>query len=121
MTPADFSGWEFIDDTGAFRLHNPHRYSSLYFPLGNEAGIFSAVTPTLHGDIKADHNTFLTPPVSVESLHDSRSARNFWIKLKDADPWSATGNSAVQVARHFTDSDEESFLQAGFLWQRVTR
>ena len=79
MAHSDNPGWEFIDDDATFRLRNPHRYSSLYFPLGNDAGIFSAITPTLHGDIKSDHNSFLTLPVSVESLHDARSARNFWI------------------------------------------
>ncbi len=114
MTQPEISGWEFVNDTATFYLRNPHRYCSLYFPLGNEAGIFSAITPTLHGDIKADHNTFLTPPVSVESLHDSRSARNFWILKEGAEPWSATGNSAAQVARHFTDNDEESVLGGGF-------
>jgi cellobiose phosphorylase len=121
MTQPDVSGWKFIDDDGTFCLYNPHRYSSLYLPLGNEAGIFSAITPTLHGDIKGDHNSFLTPPVSIENLHDSRSARNFWIKLADSKPWSATGNSALQVSCHFTDSDEESILEAGLLWQRVKR
>jgi cellobiose phosphorylase len=121
MTQPYISGWEFVDDASTFCLRNPHRFSSLYFPLGNEAGIFSSITPTLHGDIKADHNTFLTPPVSVESLHDSRSARNFWVQFNGAEPWSVTGNSALQVARHFTNEDEESFLEAGFLWQRVTR
>ena len=39
----------------------------------------------------------------------------------DLIPWSATGNSAAQVARHFTNEDEESILEAGFLWQRVNR
>ncbi|MGB8213299.1 MAG: cellobiose phosphorylase [Anaerolineales bacterium] len=121
MNQSDFSGWEFIDDKGTFRLYNPHRHSSLYFPLVNDAGIFSAVTPTLHGDIKADHNSFLTPPVSVESLHDSRSARNFWVQIDGVGPWSVTGNSAAQFARHFTGEDEESILEAGFLWQRVIR
>ena len=121
MTQQDIPGWEFTDEAGTFRLRNPHRHNSLYFPLVNEAGIFSAVTPTLHGDIKADHNTFLTPPVSIESMHDARSARNFWIKVDGVDPWSATGNSAAQVARHFTGEDEESMLEAGFLWQRVIR
>jgi len=121
MTQPDVSGWKFVDDADTFSLQNPHRVSALYFPLCNEVGIFSAITPTLHGDIKASHNAFLTPPVSIESLHDSRSARNFWIKVNGADPWSATGNSAIQVAGHFTETDEDSFLEAGFLWQRVTR
>ena len=121
MTQTNISGWEFIDDEGTFRLRNPQSHNSLYFPLVNSAGIFSAVTPTFHGDIKADHNSFLTPPVSVESLHDSRFARNFWIQVEGHDPWSVTGNSAAQVVRHFTNEDEEAILEAGFLWQRVTR
>ncbi len=122
MTQQDVPGWEFIDEEGTFRLPNAHRQNSLYFPLVNEAGIFSAVTPTLHGDIKADQHAFLTPPVSVENLHDSRSARNFWVNVDGFDPWSATGNSAAQVARHFTHAEEEeALLEAGFLWQRVTR
>jgi cellobiose phosphorylase len=121
MNQPDISGWEFIDEAGTFRIRNPHRYNSLYFPLFNEAGIFSAITPTLHGDIKADYNTFLTPPVSIESLHDSHSARNFWIQIDGVVPWSATGNSAAQVACHFTGEDEELILEAGFLWQRVIR
>ncbi len=121
MTPQDNSNWEFIDEAGTFRLSNPHRHNSLYFPLVNEAGIFSAVTPNLHGDIKADQHAFLTPPVSVEDLHNSRSARNFWIQMKGSSPWSVTGNSSAQTARHFTDLDEETILEAGFLWQRVTR
>ncbi len=121
MIQPDDPGWEFIDEAGSFRLLNAHRTSSLYFPLVNEAGIFSAITPSLHGDIKADQNTFLTPPTSVEDLHNSRSARNFWILSNGFEAWSACGNSALQVAHHFTSEDEESTLEAGFLWQRVKR
>jgi cellobiose phosphorylase len=121
MTQQNDSGWEFIDEAGTFRLCNPQRQNALYLPLVNEAGIFSAVTPDLHGDIKSDHHTFLTLPVSVEDLHDSRSARNFWIKMDGYNPWSVTGNSAAQFACHFTDEDEESILEAGFLWQCLTR
>jgi cellobiose phosphorylase len=121
MIQLESPGWEFIDDQGTFRLHNAHRQNSLYFPLLNDAGIFSSVTPTFHGDIKADQHTFLTPPVSVEDLQDSRSARNFWVNLDGFNPWSVTGNSAAQIARHFTHAEEESYLEAGFLWQKVTR
>ncbi len=62
--------------------------------------MMSVVTPTLHGDSKTGQNTFLTAPVSVEDLHNTRSARNFWVCVAGAEPWSATGNSAPQVARH---------------------
>jgi hypothetical protein len=121
MTQSNSSGWDFIDDAGSFQMRNPHRFNSLYLPLVNEAGIFSAITPTMHGDIKSSHNSFLTPPVSINSLNDSRSAINFWIQVDGFDPWSATGNSAIQVVRHFTDNDEETILQGGILWQQVTR
>ena len=121
MNKPDSSSWEFIDDEGTFRLRNPHLQSSLYFPLVNEAGIFSAITPTLRGDIKHDHNSFLMPPVSAADLSDTRSARNFWIQQHGVAPWSVTGNSALQIAGHFTSEVEESILEAGFLWQQVTR
>ena len=61
--------WHFIDDNGAFELEAPHRNSYLYFPLVNEAGMMSSITPLLHGDIKTDQNHFLLSPVSVDDLH----------------------------------------------------
>ena len=41
--------------------------------------MMSCVTPTLHGDVKTGQNSFLMAPVSVEDLHNSRAARNFWV------------------------------------------
>jgi hypothetical protein len=114
-------GWTFLDQNGKFRLQSPHKASNLYFPLVNEAGMISAVTPLLHGDAKTGQNSFLLTPVSVEDLHTSRSARNFWVTV-DGEPWSATGNSARQIARNFVDDDAEQVtLEAGLLWHRVTR
>ncbi len=114
--------WHFVDDTGTFMLENPHRTSYLYFPLVNEAGLMSAITPLLHGDIKTSQNTFLMPPVSVEDLHNSRSARNFWVFVDGIGAWSAAGNSAAQKARNLADDDAEQVrLEAGFLWHKVIR
>jgi len=121
MTQDTITGWRFIDDDGTFCLDAPHRTSYLYFPLVNEAGMMSAVTPTLHGDTKTGQNTFLTLPVSVEDLHNSRSARNFWVHIAGHGPWSATGNSARQLAARLTDADETVLLEAGLLWHKVTR
>ncbi len=56
--------------------------------------MMSVVTPTLHGDTKTGQNAFLTLPVSVEDLHNTRSARNFWAYVAGFGPWSATGNSS---------------------------
>jgi cellobiose phosphorylase len=116
------NNWHFVDDTGTFTLEGPHQTSYLYFPLVNEAGLMSAITPLLHGDIKTSQNSFLMPPVSVEDLHNSRSARNFWVFVDGVGPWSAAGNSAAQTARNFVDGDAEQVrLEAGFLWHKVIR
>jgi cellobiose phosphorylase len=116
------NNWQYIDSEGTFRLENPNHTSYLYFPLVNEAGLMSAITPTLNGDIKSDQNAFLTMPVSVEDLHNTRSARNFWVYVEGIGPWSATGGSAVQTAEHFSETDsEEVVLEAGFLWHKVSR
>ncbi len=112
--------WRFIDTNGTFELTAPHHSSYLYFPLVNEAGMMSAVTPLLHGDIKAGQHAFLTPPVSVEDLHNTRSARNFWVHIPGYGAWSVSGNSAAQIARNFSGKeDDEVKLKAGFLWHQV--
>ena len=111
-----------MGNTGTFALPDPHKTSYLYFPLVNEAGMVSVVTPLLHGDSKTDQNTFLLAPVSVEDLHNSRSARSFWVNVEGIGAWSATGNSALQIAQAFADDDTESVtLEAGFLWHKVAR
>jgi cellobiose phosphorylase len=79
--------------------------------------MMSAVTPTLHGDAKTSQHTFLLPPVSVEDLHASRFNRNFWVTVNGVEAWSATGNSVLQIA----SNEDAVTLEAGFLWQKVTR
>ena len=120
MSDAPKYGWRFIDDQGTFELINPQQTSTLYFPLLNQAGMQSCVTPTLNGDAKLDQNTFLLLPVSVEDLHNTRSARNFWVRI-NGEPWSATGNSPAQLVQELTDTDAAVTLQAGFLWHSVCR
>ena len=58
-----------------FRVESPDDFGPVYFPLANELGLLSAVTPDLHGDVKLDQHTFLTLPVAFEDLHLSRAAR----------------------------------------------
>ncbi|MDW7754905.1 MAG: cellobiose phosphorylase [Brevefilum sp.] len=114
------SDWNFIDDHGTFEFKNPQRTSYLYFPLVNQAHMMSSVTPTLNGDAKLDQNTFLLLPVSVEDLHNTRSARNFWVRI-NGEAWSVTGNSAAQINKRFSSLDENVTLQAGPLWHGLTR
>lgn len=114
-------GWKFQGDQGEFKLLHPENYSYLYFPLVNEAGMMSAITPNLHGEITTSHNTFLMEPVSVESLHNSKASRNFWVHIEGYGAWSASGNSARQNAQQFSNVKEQSYMEAGFLWHKLTR
>ncbi|MEF2966882.1 cellobiose phosphorylase [Paenibacillus sp. M1] len=113
--------WMFYGENGEFKLDQPERSSSLYFPLVNEAGMMSSVTPNLHGEITSGHNTFLMEPVSVMDLHNSKASRNFWVFVDGFGAWSACGNSAKQNAAVFSGTEETSRLEAGFLWHKLTR
>jgi cellobiose phosphorylase len=103
--------WNFTGVGEEFEARDPDRISRLYFPLCNEAGLLSAITPTLHGDIKTDQNHFLTLPVSEQDLHNTRSARQFWVYVEGRGPWSAT----------MAKPKESSHLEAGALWHKLTR
>ncbi|HEX2927346.1 MAG TPA: cellobiose phosphorylase [Ruminiclostridium sp.] len=117
-----YNGWNFIDNKGTFELDNPHKRNYLYFPLANDGGMMSAITPTLHGDIKIGQNTFFSTPVSSEDLHNSKSNRNFWANIHGKGIWSAVGVSSQQTANIFSKCETENVkLQAGFLWHRVIR
>ncbi|MGM0420951.1 MAG: GH36-type glycosyl hydrolase domain-containing protein [Bacillota bacterium] len=114
--------WDFTDAEGTFKLENADKSNYLYFPLANEAGMMSAITPRLHGDSKTGQNTFVLQPVSLEDLHNSRAARNFWVTTDAGQVWSAAGNSARQFAQKFSsDKQEEVTLEAGLLWHKVSR
>ncbi len=116
------NGWYFTGEDGEFAIREPQKTSFLYFPLVNEAGMMSSVTPTLHGDIKADHRHFFTEPVSVESLHNSRAPRNFWFFIEGKGPWSVAGNSPEQLAMQFEEDPRETVtVECGSLWHRMTR
>lgn len=116
-----YKGWKFQGNEGEFRLEQPELNSYLYFPLVNEAGMMSAISPNLHGEITAGHNAFMLEPISAESLHNSKAARNFWIYLDGYGAWSAGGNSARQNAALFSDTKDKTYMEAGFLWHSVTR
>lgn len=110
-------GWQFLED-GTFLLNRPEATKELYFPLANEAGMMAAITPRLHGDSKTGQHHFLLPPVSVEDLHNTKSARNFWFFLDGYGPWSVTGNTPRQI---LAQEQESVSLRAGFLWHQITR
>lgn len=113
----------FLSDSGEFQLDNPDKTGYLYFPLANEAGMMSSITPSLNGDAKTGQSSFLLTPVSAEDLHNNRSARNFWLFVDGYGPWSVSGNSALQKSGNFsgTGDGDRGWIEAGFLWHRVIR
>lgn len=114
--------WEFIDEEGTFVLPHPQRTSYLYFPLANEAGMMSSITPELQGDSKTGQATFLLTPVTVEDLANACYGRNFWLCFDDGTAWSVAGRSARQRAENTAEpSADEVRLEAGFLWHKVAR
>ncbi len=115
-------GWEFVGKNGTFVLENPIMSNYLYFPLVNEAGMMSSITPTLHGDINTSQNSFATEPVSAIDLHNNKSSRNFWLLIDNEELWSATGYSAKQEANKFNaEKNEKVTLEAGMLYHKITR
>ncbi len=108
--------WKFIDSNGTFQLENPGRFSRLYFPLANEAGMLASITPKLKGDTKKGQDAFLTLPVSSEDLHNSKANRNFWVIQDGKHIWSATG-----VAKNKKDYSDRVSVEAGQLWHELTR
>lgn len=118
----DHYGWKYVDEQGTFRLEGPEQTSYLYFPLVNEAGMMSSISPLLQGDCKTGQNTFALIPVSQEDLHNAKSARNFWLIVNDREVWSVAGNSSAQIAKRFDGTrGEKVILESGFLWHKVTR
>ena len=102
--------WRFIDDDAAFIAENPDKISRLYFPLANEFGMMSSITPKLHGDIKTGQHSFLTVPVTTEDLNNTLYNRNFWLYIEGRGAWSMAFGEA-----------DETLVEAGFLWHKVIK
>ena len=112
---------EFKDKNETFTIKNPENMTGLYFPIAGEQGLKSSITPNLGGDSKLDQNHFLLEPVSIENLHNNKNGRNFWVRIEGKGNWSVAGASAEQEFTKFTSKQDESELEAGFMWQKLTR
>lgn len=116
----------YTNKNGEFVLENADQYSYLYFPIANEAGVMSSITPTLHGDSKMNQNTFFLEPVSNENLHATSMNRNFWLRINDETFWNVAGNSPWQQASKNDPKAEDAVkdkmsVRAGKLYHELTR
>lgn len=115
-------GYEYIDQYGSFRMEDPQKYSYLYFPIANDAGMKSSLTPVLGGDAKTGQNTFLLQPVSAEELHNNKSVRNFWCRINDTAVISLTGAGASDEVTKYNENKKQkptTTLEAGFMWHKI--
>lgn len=113
--------YKFTDNKGTFQVKDPENTSYLYFPIANEMGLKSSVTPLLGGDCKLDQNSFVLQPVSSEDLHNNKVSRNFWCDIAGKGLWSATGMSMSQLNNQLTDKKEKTLLDAGMLYHTMYR
>lgn len=108
--------YNFTDDAGGFKSFFAAKMRSLYLPLCNEL-LMSSITANLGGDIKSGQNSFLLEPVSRTSLFLSKASRNFWVYINKDKVWSAAG-----VSKDLKQIRQDEFvLEAGQLWQRISR
>lgn len=121
MEVSNMTKIQYINKDGKFKLENPEMTSYLYFPIANEAGMMSSVTPYLGGDSKTTQNTFVISPVSSENLHNDKSSRNIWCKMNRESIWSATGKSERQQVKLFSKEKEKTILEAQFMYHSITR
>ncbi len=102
-------------EDGSYRIPHIDQFSNLYFPLFNYYGMKSAITPTLHGDIKIDQNHFGMIPSSGEDLKNPLNARNIFFRV-DGNTWNVTGLTPYQK-----QIEDEVTLENGLLYQKIIR
>ena len=108
--------YNFTDNLGSFKSFSAHKIKSLYLPLCNES-LMSSITADLGGDIKSGQHSFLLEPSSRSSLFLSKASRNFWVYINKNKVWSAAG-----VSKDYQQIRQDEFmLEAGQLWQRISR
>ena len=50
---------EFLDENGTFTIKRPEDFSGLYFPIAQNMGVKSSVTPNFGGDAKLNQDAFI--------------------------------------------------------------
>ncbi len=84
-----------------------------YFPLYNDMGLMSYVTPRLSGDVKLDYHHYITEPLTEKDLSNSTFSRNV-IFYVDGKLYHLNGHG-------YNQHQDKLDLEVGLLYQVVTR
>ena len=103
--------YTYLQDGISFFSREAAGIKTIYFPLCgvDSAGIKSAITPFLGGDIKIDSLRYLTKPVSTEDLRNN--LRDFFCYVEGKGVFSLTQDSVSDCPA----------VEAGPLWHKLTR
>ncbi len=103
--------YTYLQDGISFSSREAAALKTIYFPLCgvDSAGIKSAITPSLSGDIKIDSLRYLTKPVSTEDLRGN--LRDFFCHVE--------GKGVFSLAQ--APASDDATVEAGPLWHKLTR
>lgn len=112
--------WVFSDSkssasAGGFTALGAEGVSRLYFPLANEAGMLSWVSPALQGGPAAGHNEYLGVPLTAEDLPHTLIHRGFWMVEPGRDPF------ALSVIARAGAGPSDGVVEAGPGWFSLLR
>ena len=111
--------WRFTGDGGEFAATGAARIGRLYFPIANESGMRSWVSPQLQGGPASSHNEYLGVPLTAEDLPHVLAHRGFWITEKDRNPFSLSALSPDGLRAHLDGG--ASRIDAGPGWFTLSR
>ena len=114
---------KFLNANGDFVLTDADQAAETYFPLANEGGIISSITPRLAGDCKTGQDTFLLAACSeqtprTKAVRRAISGCNLPTERCGAPPGKKRGPAG---GARFGKGADEVMLYGGLLWQTVER
>lgn len=92
-----------------FVLNNAENYGYIYYPLVNECGMKSSITPSMAGDCKIDQSHFALLPQSQIDLHNSMFTRNIYFLVNNK-PVYLNGLSPYQLLHKDKVSVKTGFI-----------
>ncbi|MBN2120352.1 MAG: cellobiose phosphorylase [Candidatus Omnitrophica bacterium] len=106
--------WKIKDrQQGVFSIENPQDFSDFYLGLTNTQGkIFCCISPFLSGDIKTSIHNYLNYPATVFDLKSPAHTRSLWLYFNK--------KNIINIS-HLWPTQDKLTLEAGPLWQKLTR